>query len=92
MSRLRALARDQDCTIRLPGCDGGGATTVSAHYRLATGGGMKPDDQQAADACHSCHDIVDGRKKLEGWTRDAIRLAHAEGVFRTQEARRKLAA
>lgn len=83
---LRKAARDQHCLVRLPGCDGGGATTVLAHYRLGgtCGMGLKPPDEQGAFACDSCHSIVDGRKPLEGWTRDQIRLAHAEGVLRTQ--------
>lgn len=78
-------ARGRSCKVRLPGCDGGGETTVGAHYRLAgyCGTGLKPPDSMAADACHSCHDIVDGRKPLPGWTRDQIRLAHAEGCLRT---------
>ena len=71
--------------IRLPGCDGGGETTVLAHYRLAgyCGVGMKPDDRLGAWACASCHDIVDQRRRLDGWEREQIRLAHAEGVMRT---------
>jgi hypothetical protein len=90
---LRKAAQGQQCFVRLPGCDGGGETTVLAHYRLAgtCGMGMKPDDEQAAWCCANCHDIVDGRRKLEGYTRDRIRLAHAEGVFRTQDAIRRAA-
>ncbi|EBY0045077.1 DUF1364 domain-containing protein, partial [Salmonella enterica subsp. enterica serovar Enteritidis] len=31
------------------------------------------------------HDIVDGRVKIDDFTKTEIRLMHAEGVFRTQE-------
>jgi len=81
---LRQFARNQDCQIRLPGCDGGGQTTVLAHYRLAgySGTGMKPPDIMAAWACGSCHDYCDNRKPYEG-DRMAVRLAHAEGCLRT---------
>ena len=78
--------------IRLPGCDGGGETTVLAHYRLSgyAGVGMKPDDFAfGAWACHRCHCIVDGRIDTEH-DRTAIRLAHAEGCLRTMAEIRKL--
>jgi hypothetical protein len=91
MSKLRKAARGMPCLVRLPGCDGGGETTVLAHYRLAgtCGMGMKPDDEQGAHCCAKCHDIVDARVKLpKDFTRDRVDLAFAEGVFRTQAARR----
>ena len=64
-----------------------------AHYRLAgyCGTGMKPDDYIfGAWACSHCHDVVDGRKQLEGHDRGVIRLAHAEGIMRTQMAIKEL--
>lgn len=85
MVNLRKLARGKPCMVRLPGCTGGGEDTALAHYRLAglCGIGMKPDDLCGAWCCASCHDICDGRKKLEGYTKADIRLAHAEGCLRT---------
>lgn len=85
MTNLRKAARGQPCLVRLPGCDGGGETTVLAHYRMAgyCGVGSKPPDELAAHACANCHDLIDGRRKLEGWARNEIRLAHAEGCLRT---------
>lgn len=77
--------------VRLPGCDGD-RTTVLAHYRLSgyCGTGTKPDDFAfGAWACASCHDLVDGRKKYDG-ERSVLRLAHAEGCLRTQEALRQM--
>lgn len=95
----RKAAQSQPCTVRLPGCDGGGETTVLAHYRLAghCGTGQKPPDSMGAFACASCHDICDGRRQLPDWargdwSREQIRLAHAEGVMRTQVILRSVAA
>lgn len=88
MTALRNLARGKPRMVRLPGCDGGGDTTVLAHYRLAgyCGTGMKPPDELGAWCCAHCHDVVDGRKRV--WmTREALRLAHAEGVLRTMVER-----
>lgn len=92
MTDLRKAARGKPCLVRLPECDGGGESTVLAHYRLAgtCGMGMKPADTQAAHCCARCHDLVDGRGKLpDGYTRDQVRLAFAEGVLRTQAEGRK---
>lgn len=82
---LRKLARGAACQIRLPGCEGASPTVVLAHYRLAglCGVGMKPPDVCGCPACLSCHDIADGRRRPpEGYTRGAVRLAHAEGCIR----------
>jgi hypothetical protein len=89
---LRTEARNKPCLVRLPCCDGGGETTVLAHYRLAgtCGTGIKPPDELGAWCCARCHAVVDGREKLpirglsqELMTRDEIKLAFAEGVMRT---------
>ena len=81
---IRKLAQGERCLVRLPGCDGGGETTVLAHYRLAgyCGTGMKPNDRLGAFACAACHDVIDGRRQTL-LSRDYIRLAHAEGCLRT---------
>jgi len=81
---LRRFAQNQECQIRLIGCDGGGETTVLAHYRMSpyAGMGIKPPDIMSAWSCGSCHDYCDGRKPYEG-DRMAVRLAHAEGCLRT---------
>jgi hypothetical protein len=87
MSKARISARGKPCMVRLPGCDGGGETTVLAHYRLAgyCGTGMKPPDEMGAWACAHCHDICDGRMQTQ-LSSIYIHLAHAEGVMRTQQA------
>lgn len=87
MTNLRKEARGRDCQLRIPGaCNFNPETTVLAHYRMAgtCGTGTKPADSQAAFSCSGCHDAVDGRVKTD-FTRDELRLFHAEGVFRTQQ-------
>lgn len=61
---------------------------MAAHYRLAglCGIGQKSPDSIAAHACWSCHEKIDFRAPLEGWSREKIRLAHCEGVLRTFDA------
>jgi hypothetical protein len=71
---LRKLAEGRACKVRVPGCDGGGLTTVLAHYRLAglSGVSMKAPDLCGADACGPCHAAVGDRG-----------LDLAEGILRT---------
>ena len=91
MIDYRREAKGRQCMIRLPGCNHNRSTTVLCHYPLAgyTGMGIKPDDLVfGAWGCSSCHDIVDGRVQTEH-SREVIRLAHAEGVMRTQDALRQ---
>lgn len=93
MTKARRAAAGMPCFIRLPGCDGGGDSTALCHYRLSgtCGAGMKPDDEQGAWGCHHCHAIVDGRANPPpGYTYESVRLAHAEGVLRTQQALRDM--
>ncbi|HHQ4306214.1 TPA: DUF1364 domain-containing protein [Serratia fonticola] len=88
---LRKAAKGRECTIRVPGvCNFNSETSVLTHYRLAglCGMGIKPNDLVAAIGCSSCHDAVDGRVKTE-FTREELKLMHAEGVFRTLEIWKK---
>lgn len=89
----RKEARGKDCMIRLVGiCNFNPDTTVLAHYRLADycGASLKPDDDMGSWACSACHDAVDGRvSKYHGYSRQELRLCHAEGVMRTWMARKK---
>lgn len=85
-SAARKSARNQPCLIRLPGCLHDAATTVLCHYSLTCyfGTGLKAPDALAAYGCANCHAIVDGRMaRPDGYTRNDVRLAFAEGVFRT---------
>lgn len=89
---LRALARNQECQVRIPGiCNGDPATTVLAHYRLAgtCGVGMKPSDWQAAWCCSECHDALDQRVPTQ-YSHESLALMFCEGILRTHEQYRKL--
>lgn len=86
MTDLRKLARGRECLVRLPDvCNGNPETTVLAHFRLAglSGMGIKSPDLFAAFACSACHDAIDRRAHMD-LDRDYVRLAHLEGVLRTQ--------
>lgn len=88
MKDLRKLAREQECQIRLPHvCNFNPETTVLCHFRLKgyCGTAIKPDDFIfGAWGCSACHDVCDGRVRVKHLTYEQIRLAHAEGVMRTQ--------
>jgi hypothetical protein len=83
--RLRDSARGRDCTVRLPGiCNFRPETTVLAHLN-GGGAGTKHSDLMGAFTCSACHDEIDGRtRKL--FPRDVVKLAHMEGIMRTQQA------
>lgn len=83
---LRKLANGKPCMVRLPGiCNGDTATTVLAHFRLLgiSGMGIKSPDVLGSWACSACHDAIDRRSNMD-LERDYVRLAHLEGVMRTQ--------
>lgn len=64
LSKVRAAARDQDCTLRFPVCNGRNETTVLCHSNLLEDGkgmGLKAPDERAAFGCSACHDVLDGR-------------------------------
>lgn len=71
--------------VRLPCCNCNPETTVLAHFRMQPycGTGIKPDDFIfGAWACSACHDEIDRRTRTVD--DETARMAHAEGVFRTQ--------
>jgi hypothetical protein len=85
MSKLRKLAKGQPCMVRIPHvCNYDPATTVLAHYRLSgiSGIGMKSPDEIGAWCCSACHSAIDAGHA--DYSRDELKLYHAEGVFRTQ--------
>lgn len=88
MANLRKEARGRECQVRLVGvCNHNPETVVLAHYRMAglTGIGQKADDRFGAWACSCCHDAIDGRIKAEHYDKTELRLAHCEGILRTQQ-------
>ena len=54
---IRDFARGQQCAMNLPGCDGGGETTVHCHVRRFgyAGLGQKPHDFWGYHGCANCH-------------------------------------
>lgn len=84
MSKLTEAARNQTCTIQLyPWCNGNNETTVLCHAPCEDKGmGIKSPDWWGADGCSVCHDIVDGRKRVD-LPSDEIYRAHIRGVYRT---------
>jgi hypothetical protein len=66
--------------VRLPGCDGGGETTVLAHVRIigVSGMGLKSEDLLGAWACAPCHRLVDTDRRHQ--------LDFLNAVIRTQAA------
>ena len=85
-SKIRQSAKQEQCTVRIPGiCNHNPATTVLAHVALKglSGIGMKPSDIHACYACSSCHDVIDGRVQTQ-FTPLEILVWKLEAVFRTQ--------
>jgi hypothetical protein len=88
-TKLTKAARGQECTIQLhPYCNGLTETTVLAHAPSDDKGmGIKSPDWWGADACSSCHDIVDYRRIVGDIPNEDIDACHIRGVFRTIKRR-----
>lgn len=86
-SDIRDSARGEECAIRLPGCDGGGETTVWCHLPEAVAGrgmGLKGIDILGAYGCRNCHDIVDRRAPRPGrMTEHDVALAFYRALARS---------
>lgn len=91
MSNLRKSANGKDCMVRLPQiCNFNPETTVLAHINGA-GMGQKMPDFLGAWCCSNCHEVLDGGmpegvRFTERMSNDEKRLAHLDGVVRTQLA------
>ena len=82
--KITDSARGEDCQVRLEGiCNFNPETTVASHLN---GGGMgtKHNDIFIAYTCSACHGCLDGHTFILGMTPDQLKLAHHEGVVRTQ--------
>lgn len=85
---LTRLAKGRECQVRLQSvCNFDPSTTVLAHIRMIgiSGLGTKANSLLGAWCCSACHDAIDRRAHLD-LERDYVRLAHYEGVIRTQAA------
>jgi len=62
-TKIRASAKGESCTLRLPCCNGDNETTVFCHLRFFGWAGIaqKPDDLLGVYGCSACHDALDGR-------------------------------
>jgi hypothetical protein len=88
MSKLRESARGQPCLVRIQTiCNHDASTTVLAHVRMSgiSGIGLKSPDLFAAFACSTCHDEIDSRTIRATITETELRVAHLEGMIRTQK-------
>jgi Protein of unknown function (DUF1364) len=90
MSKITESARDQECTMRIPGiCNFDRATTVWAHANGNSAGkgfGLKSPDSLGCYACSSCHDLYDRRvPKPKGMRREDIELAFHHGHQRSYQ-------
>jgi hypothetical protein len=89
MTPIRASARDEECTIRLPlVCNFDTATTVLCHSNdLADGKGMglKAPDEWAAYGCSACHRVVDGHAPPPpGLSMELVRALFREAINQTR--------
>ena len=77
----------QPCTLRLPDCRQDVQTVVFAHAPSLDGGmGIKASpDFWGAFACSHCHDIVDGRKKIDFTPEWLIRERWLKAIYETQK-------
>lgn len=86
---IRASARGEECTIRLPMvCNGNPETTALCHSNLLADGkgmGLKAPDTRAAYGCSACHDVLDGRaSRPSGWTYEMVLERFEVAIERTQ--------
>lgn len=77
LSKITQSARDERCTIQIPGaCNGDPRTTCWCHSnrsRHGKGVGKKSRDIFGAYGCSVCHDIYDRRRKPPiGMSRDTV--------------------
>jgi len=88
MSDLTEAARDQSCTIQIhPWCSMDKETTIFCHAPSERKGlSIKSPDWWGADGCSVCHEIVDGKKRVD-LSQDEIYRCFMRGVFRTLRRR-----
>lgn len=85
---IRDSAKGEDCTVRIIGaCNFDPTTTVWSHIPSLDGGRgmqMKSLDLAGCYSCSSCHDVVDGRKRLPpGATQESVQLDWHRGHMRS---------
>jgi hypothetical protein len=88
MSKIRQSARDEECTVRLPGvCRWLPEYTILSHAPWGSAGkgrGIKSLDVAGAYCCTACDAVIDRQAKPpEGMTREEVELAWFHGHMRT---------
>jgi len=63
--KIRNSAKNEDCTLRLDGCNFNPETTVLAHIGSNRGMGYKCGDNMTVYACSHCHTKIDGAERKE---------------------------
>jgi len=77
LSKIRQSARNEQCTMKLPGvCNYNNETVVWAHSNRGEHGkamGKKANDEYGAYLCYNCHQTYDRqRKRPEGMTLEFV--------------------
>lgn len=87
-SALTKASRGQECTLQIhPYCSGDSNTTVPAHIACEDKGiALKSPDWWVVDACWVCHDIVDGRTKVDLPEIEILKCV-MRGLYRTLRRR-----
>lgn len=82
-ARIRESAKGEQCTVRLPGCQGDPAMTIWSHYRGSAGGkgmGIKALDLNGCYACTFCDAVYDGQTpRPAGMTHADVQAAWDRG-------------
>ena len=87
-SKLTKAARGQECTVQIhPYCNFNPETTVFAHAPSEDKGwSKKSPDWWGADCCSDCHDIIDGRRRVD-IPDSELQQCFIRGVYRTIKRR-----
>lgn len=94
MTPIRASAKNEDCTMNLPGvCKQEPGNVVWAHSNDAQhgkGGALKAEDQYGCYACYWCHMVYDGQApRPAGLTKEQVDAAFYIGMYRSREILRR---
>ena len=105
LSKIRAAAKGQDCTLRVSGVEKcyPADTTVLCHAPCRDDGkGYKSPDFWAAFGCFSCAAIIDRHQKVSAWRgvvninvqrylpQSEIDAAWLRGIYETQKILREM--
>ena len=86
--KLRDSAKDESCTLQIyPYCNGDMEKTSLCHVStpISSGMGMKAPDWYAVYGCSTCHDIIEGRRKISEHLNIDINQCIMDAQFRTWE-------